>query len=117
MWLSMKPRSKAFLTRGFRSLMPSIAMALCQPNPDIAPCLWPHLHERVSEEPACHCPIEFSSQRHHGECLADARPDEFFGVPVQNDVVDRLRVAIEYRRHDAVARGEDPIPKDPANPS
>src|ERR1700730_16062245 len=31
-WLSIKPRSNAFFTRMFRSLMPRIAMALCQPT-------------------------------------------------------------------------------------
>jgi hypothetical protein len=31
-WLSMKPRSNTFFTRSFKSLMPSIAVALCQPT-------------------------------------------------------------------------------------
>jgi hypothetical protein len=37
------------------------------------------------------------------------------GVRVQDDAVERLRVAIEYRRYDAVARGGDPIAEDPVN--
>ena len=38
---------------------------------------------------------------------------EFFGVRVQDDVVERLRVAVEHRRHHPVARCRDPVAKDP----
>src|SRR5438552_1737748 len=65
-------------------------------DPDIALCLWPHLHERVTEEPACHCAIEFSPHSDHGEGLAHARSNEFVGSRVQDDVVERLGLAIEY---------------------
>src|SRR5580704_17895946 len=63
-------------------------------DPDIALCLWLHLDERVAEEPAYHCPIEFSPHSDHGEGLAHPRPNEFFGVRVQDDVVKRLWVAV-----------------------
>jgi hypothetical protein len=84
-----------------------IAIALCQPTQT-----WPHLDERVAEELACHCPIEFSPHSDHSEGLAHARWDELFGVRVQDDVVERLRVAIEHRRHHAMARRGDPVAKD-----
>ena len=73
-------------------------------DPDVALGLWPYLDESVAEKPACRCPIEFTSQGHHREGFVHARSNEFFGIRVQDDVVERLRVAIEYRRHDAVAR-------------
>src|SRR5438874_13025020 len=81
-------------------------------DPDIALRLWLHLHDGVAEESACHCPIEFSPHSDHGEGLARTRPDEFFGVRVQDDAVERLRVAVEYRRHDAMARRGDSVAKD-----
>src|SRR5260370_4831898 len=81
-------------------------------DPDIALCLWPHLDERVAKEPACFCLIEFSLDGDHSEGFAHARSDKLFGVRVQNDVVERLRVAVEYRLHHAVTGGGDPIPKD-----
>src|SRR5689334_7431085 len=52
-------------------------------DPDIALCLWPHLDESVAEEPACHCPVEFSPNSDHGKGFAHACPNEFFGVWVQ----------------------------------
>ena len=97
--MSIKPRSDAFLTRSFKSLTPSIAIALCQPTPDIALRLWPHLDESVTEETAYHCPMESSPRSNHGEGFAHACPNEFLGVRVQDNVVERLRVAIENRRH------------------
>src|SRR5580704_19175238 len=81
-------------------------------DPDITLCLWPHLDERVAEEPAYHCLIEFSPHSDHGEGLAHARSDELFGVRVQDDVVERFRVAVEHRRHHAMARCGDPIAED-----
>jgi hypothetical protein len=52
---------------------------------------------------ACRCPVESSPNSDHGEGFAHPRADELFGVRVQDDVEERLRVAIEYRRHDAMA--------------
>src|SRR5437899_9552081 len=77
--------------------------------PDIALCLWPHLDESVAKEPACFCPIEFSLDGDHREDFAHARSNEFFGVWVQDNVVKRLRVAIENRRHHSMARRGDPV--------
>ena len=45
-------------------------------DPDVALGLWPHLDERVAEEPACHCPIELSPHSDHGEGFAHACPNE-----------------------------------------
>src|SRR5260370_11567385 len=81
-------------------------------DPDIALCLWPHLDECVAKEPACCCLIEFSLDGDHSEGFAHARPNEFLGPRVQDDVVERLGVAIKHRYHDAVTGGGDPIPKD-----
>src|ERR1700730_8407276 len=80
-------------------------------DPDIGLCLWPHLHEGIAEEAACHCPMESSPNSDHGKGLAHTRPDEFFGLRVQDDVVERLRVAVEHRRHHAMARRGDPVAK------
>src|SRR5204863_7328089 len=55
-------------------------------DPDITLCLWLHLHESIAEEAACHCPIEFSPQGDHGEGFAHARPNEFLGLRVENDL-------------------------------
>src|ERR1700730_4215729 len=44
-------------------------------DPDITLCLWPHLDESVAEEPACHCPIEFSSHSDHGKCQTASNRD------------------------------------------
>jgi hypothetical protein len=41
-----------------------------------------------------------------------ARINKFLGLRVQDDLVERLRVAIKYRRHDAVARCGDTVPED-----
>jgi len=77
-------------------------------DPDIALCLWSHFSKGIAKKTACHCPVEFSPNSDHSEGFAHARPNEFFGVRVQDDVVERLKVAIEQRRHNAVARGGDP---------
>src|SRR6266446_1509738 len=74
-------------------------------DPDVAVCVWSHLDEGVAEKPACHCPIESSPHSDHGEGFAHARSDKLFGVGVQDDVVERLRVAIKNRRHDTVTGG------------
>jgi hypothetical protein len=79
-------------------------MALCPADPDIALGWWPHLDENVAEEAACLCPMESSPNSDHGEGFAHARSDELFGVRVQDDVAERLRVAVEHRHHHAVAR-------------
>src|ERR1700757_2305809 len=84
-------------------------------DPDVALGLWPYLDESVAEEPACHCPIEFTSQGHYCEGFVHARSNEFFGIRVQDDVVERLRVAIKNRRHDTVARRGDAIAEDRVN--
>ena len=108
----MKPRSNAFFTRKLQIGHAQHRNGALPADPDIALGLWPYLDESVAEEPACHCPIEFSSQGDHGEGFAHACPNEFVGVRVQDDVVERLRVAIEHRRHHAVARGGDPVAED-----
>src|SRR5437764_9553109 len=82
-------------------------------DPDVALALWPNIYESIAEEPACHCSIEFTSQGHHGKGFAHARSNEFIGTRVQDDVVERSRVAVEHRRHDAMARRGDPIAEDP----
>src|SRR6267154_1427023 len=82
-------------------------------DPDVALGLWPYLDESVAEEPACQCPIEFTSQGHHREGFVHARSNEFFGIRVQDDVVERLRVAIENRRHDTVTGGRNAVAEDP----
>ena len=81
-------------------------------DPDIALRLWLYLDEGVAEESACHCPIEFSPQGDHGEGFAHARPNEFLGPRVQDDLVEGLRIAIEHCRHHAMARRGDPVAKD-----
>src|SRR6516164_5542885 len=66
----------------------------------------------VTQEPTRQYPIQFSPEGDHSERLAHARPDELFGVRVQDDVVEWLRVAIEYRCHDAVAGCGDAVAED-----
>jgi hypothetical protein len=73
--------------------------------------LWPHLDESVTEETAYHCPMESSPHSYYGEGFAHACPNELLGVRVQDNVVEQLRVAIENRRHHAMARRGDPVAK------
>jgi hypothetical protein len=48
--------------------------------------------------------------------LTEAQVYEKLNAEIEReDVVERLGVAVEYRRHDAVARGGDPIAEDPVN--
>ena len=82
-------------------------------DPDVALGLWPYLDESIAEEPACHCPIEFTPQGHHREGLVHARSNKFVSVRVQDDVVERVRVAIENRRHDTVTGGRNAVAEDP----
>src|SRR5215831_17610582 len=72
-------------------------------DPGIALCLRSHFHKSVSKKSACKCPIEFSPHSEHREGFPHARSNEFFGVPVHDDFVERLWVAIEYRCHNTVA--------------
>jgi hypothetical protein len=65
-----------------------------------------HFNKDIAQEAACPCPIEFSPQRDHSEGLAHACPNKFIGTPVQDDVVEWLGVAVEYRRHDSSASGD-----------
>src|SRR5258707_4208731 len=71
-------------------------------DPDVILPLRLQVYKGVAEEPACHCPIEFSPQRDHGEGFAHARSNKLFDVRVQDDVVEWLRIAVEHRRHNAV---------------
>ena len=57
-------------------------------------------------------PIEFSPQGDHCERLTHAGSEVFIGVRVQDDLVKRVGIAIEDRRHHAVTRGGDPITED-----
>src|ERR1700749_4051973 len=72
-------------------------------DPDITLRLWSHLDQGVAEEAACFCPVEFSPDGDYSKGLTHARSNEFFGLRVQYDVVERLRIAIEHCRHHAVA--------------
>src|SRR6266446_10509650 len=54
-----------------------------------------HLHKEVTEKAASQIPIEFSPQDDHGEGLDHAGPEVFIGIRVENDVVERLRIAVE----------------------
>jgi hypothetical protein len=111
-WRSMKPRSNAFFTRSLQIAHAQHCNRALPADPDVALGLWPHLDESFAEELACHRPIEFSPQGDYREGFAQARSKEFFGLRVQNDVVERLRIAIEHCRHHAVAGCCDPVPED-----
>ena len=54
-------------------------------------------------------PVEVTPEHQHGERLAHAGPDEFVGIRVENDLVERLRIAIEDRRHDAMGGAGDAV--------
>src|SRR5947209_11248517 len=51
-------------------------------DPNVALRLWPYLNESVAQEPGRDCPIEFTSQCHHGKGFAHAPSNEFVGVRV-----------------------------------
>ena len=77
--------------------------------PDVARGLGLQFVVRVAQKAPDQIPIEFSAQGDHGEGLAHAGPDEFFGIRIENDVAERLRIAIEQRGHDTVACQGDPV--------
>jgi len=69
------------------------------------------LHEAIAEKSARQGLIEFPSEHQHGECFAHAGPDKLFGIRVENDLVELLRIAVKDRRHDAVGGGRDGVAK------
>jgi len=81
-------------------------------EPDEAAALRLQFVEGVAEKALGEIPVKFSAQADHGEGLAHARPDELLSVGIQNDVVKRLRVAVEDRSHDTVACQGDPVTED-----
>ena len=50
-------------------------------------------HEGVAEKSARQGLIGFPSQHHHGERFAHARSDKLFGLRIEDDFVERLRMS------------------------
>src|SRR4051794_1219072 len=71
--------------------------------PDIAAGLRLNLVEGVTEKSRRVGAVDRAPKDQHGERVAHPRPNEFVGLGVQNDRVERLWVAVAHRCHDAVA--------------
>ena len=50
--------------------------------------------------PAAFFRVEFAPQDQHGDRLAHPRSNELVGIWVEDDLVERVRIAVENRRHD-----------------
>src|SRR5258708_4066083 len=64
-------------------------------TPDNAFGLRLQLHEGVAEKSRDQGPIEFPLQHQHRRCFAHAGSNELLGLGVENDLIERLRIAIE----------------------
>ena len=80
--------------------------------PDKAMRLGSNFVEGIAEKSGDQGPIQFPSHHQHGERLAHAGPDVLFGIRVEDDLVERLRIAIEDRRDDAMGGARDAVAED-----
>jgi len=69
-------------------------------------------HEGIAEKSGDKGPMEFSPEHQHGERFAHAGSHKFFGIRVENDLVEWLRIVIEDCRHHAVGSGRDAVAED-----
>src|SRR6202165_2606600 len=68
-------------------------------DPDEILPLQLQVYKGVAEEPAYTSPLESPPPSDRGDGFSHAGPNELLGFQVQDDVVERLRVAIKSRRH------------------
>src|SRR5579864_9132463 len=67
--------------------------------PDKAFVLRIDLRVTGTEEPGCLRARQPAVQRHHSNCFKHPGPDEFLRIRIENDLVERLRIAIENGSH------------------
>ena len=78
-------------------------------GPDEAVPLRPQLIEGVAQKACNEIPIELAAQGDHGESLTHTGADELIDTGIENDVEERLRVAVKDRRHDPVGGFDDRV--------
>ena len=70
------------------------------------------MHVAIAQEVRCGGARQVATPCQHGNRLTHPRADEFVCLLIQNDVIQRIGIAVENRRHHAVRRLRDRITDD-----